>query len=40
MEPKIFEWEGGAGRLYCGDCREILPLLVDSSVDAIVTDPP
>lgn len=28
----------GPHRLYCGDCREILPLL--GTVDAVVTDPP
>jgi hypothetical protein len=26
--------------LYCGDSREILPTLADSSVDAVITDPP
>ena len=26
--------------LYCGDCREILPLLPDKSVDLTVTSPP
>jgi site-specific DNA-methyltransferase (adenine-specific) len=26
--------------LYCGDCREILPLLPDGECDACVTDPP
>jgi DNA modification methylase len=33
------DWESddGAVRLYCGDCRELLP---DLLADAIVTDPP
>jgi DNA modification methylase len=26
--------------LYCGDCKEILPLLPRNSIDAVVTDPP
>jgi DNA modification methylase len=26
--------------LYCGDCREILPLMPDKSVDLVLTDPP
>ena len=26
--------------VYCGDCREILPLLDDTSIDFIFTDPP
>ena len=26
--------------IYCGDCREILPLLPDKSVDLVLTDPP
>ena len=26
--------------LYCGDCRDILPLLPDKSVDLVLTDPP
>jgi hypothetical protein len=26
--------------LYCGDCREILPLLPDKSIDLVLTDPP
>jgi len=27
-------------KVYCGDCLEILPFLLDSSVDLIVTSPP
>jgi len=26
--------------IYCGDCREILPLIPDKSVDLLLTDPP
>jgi len=26
--------------IFCGDCREILPLLPDKSVDLVLTDPP
>jgi len=26
--------------LYCGDCREVLPLLPRESIDLLVTDPP
>ena len=26
--------------IYCGDCREILPLLPDKSVDLVLTSPP
>ena len=26
--------------LYCGDCREILPLLPEKSIDLVLTDPP
>ena len=28
------------GVIYCGDCREILPLIPEGSVDLVVTDPP
>ncbi len=37
-EPVVF-LDGGV-TLYCGDCREILPTLRDSSIDSIITDPP
>ena len=26
--------------IYCGDCREILPLIPDKSIDLVLTDPP
>lgn len=26
--------------IYCGDCREVMASLLDSSVDSVVTDPP
>jgi len=28
------------GRLFHGDCREVLPTLASDSLDAMVTDPP
>lgn len=34
IEPVVI----GRARLYCGDCREVLPTL--GRVDAVVTDPP
>jgi DNA modification methylase len=30
----------GDAELWHGDCRDVLPLLADGSVDAVVTDPP
>lgn len=36
MKP---DYERGPVRLYCGDCRDILPAIADQ-VDAVVTDPP
>lgn len=33
-------YEDGPVRLYRGDCRDVMALLPDASVDAIVTDPP
>lgn len=27
-------------KVICGDCREILPLIPDGGVDAVITDPP
>ena len=32
--------EDGRVRLFCGDCRDVLPTLEDGSIDAVVTDPP
>jgi DNA modification methylase len=32
--------EGGWGRMYNGDCLEVLGTFPDQSVDAVVTDPP
>lgn len=33
-------YEKDGQTIYCGDCREILPELVGSSVDLVLTDPP
>ena len=32
--------EGRGWVLYHGDCREVLPMLADASVECIITDPP
>jgi len=37
MKP---DWESEGVQLYCGDSLEILPLLPEGSVDAVVTDSP
>ena len=37
--PKPY-YEHGGIRIFCGDCREILPLLEEGSVDLVATDPP
>lgn len=37
MHPKS---EIGENTIYCDDCLNILPLIPDQSVDAIITDPP
>ena len=36
------DWQSecGTAALYCGDCLELLPLMPDGSVAAVVTDPP
>lgn len=34
------DYEREGIRLYCADCRDVLPLLVRESCDALVTDPP
>ena len=36
------DWQSddGSVRLYCADCIDILPLIPDKSIDAVVTDPP
>lgn len=34
-------YDDGDGRVvFCGDCRELLPLLPDGAFDSLVTDPP
>ena len=30
----------GDAELWLGDCRDVLPMLSDSSIDAVITDPP
>jgi site-specific DNA-methyltransferase (adenine-specific) len=37
MKP-YYETENG--KLFCGDCLEIMPIIPDGSVDLILTDPP
>ena len=39
LKDYLFYEESGIW-IFCGDCRTILPLLPDESVDLIVTDPP
>ena len=34
------DYERGNVRLWCADCRELLPQLPPGSIDAVVTDPP
>lgn len=34
------QWDGGRIRLMPGDCRDLIAMLPDDSVDAVVTDPP
>src|SRR3990167_9612160 len=39
--PKPYYHDPVAGiTIYHGDCREILPLLPDKSIDLVLTDPP
>jgi len=33
-------YKSAKAKLYCGDARSILPLLLPSSIDCIITDPP
>lgn len=35
-----WQTDDGSVRLYCGDCREIMPTMEAGSIDAVVTDPP
>ena len=39
VEPYYLDREYGQV-IYCGDCREILPLIPDKSIDLVLTDPP
>lgn len=32
-------YEDPYGVLYCGDCREVMPLLSEKSIDIVITDP-
>ncbi len=36
IEPVVI----GDAVLYCADCREVLPILGEGSVEAVITDPP
>ena len=36
----LMQWDGGRIRLMPGDCRDLIAMLPDDSVDAVVTDPP
>lgn len=38
-KDKIY-YQDESNVIYCGDCREILPLMPDKSVDIVLTDPP
>ena len=38
-QDKIYYQEDGVV-IYCGDCRDILPLFEDKSFDLVLTDPP
>ena len=41
MKLKDYEYyRTDLGVLYCGDCLEIMKLLLDKSVDLVITDPP
>lgn len=41
MNPDSYiYYQEPAGIIYCGDCREILPMLADKSIDLVLTDPP
>ena len=39
VEPYYHDAEYGQA-IYCGDCRELLPLIPDGAVDLVLTDPP
>ena len=39
IEPYYYDREYGQV-IYCADCREILPLIPDKSIDLVLTDPP
>lgn len=39
MKP-YYENEAAGVKLYCGDCREVLPGLESGTIDAVITDPP
>ena len=36
----LMQWDDGRIRLMPGDCRDLIAMLPDDSVDAVVTDPP
>ena len=39
VEPYYLDREYGQA-IYCADCRDILPLIPDKSIDLVLTDPP
>ena len=39
IKPYYLDREAGQV-IYCADCRDILPLIPDKSIDLVLTDPP
>jgi DNA modification methylase len=39
-DSPLFDSPDSDVRLYCDDCRNVLPMLPDVSIDAVITDPP
>ncbi|MGN2336493.1 site-specific DNA-methyltransferase, partial [Bifidobacterium longum subsp. infantis] len=36
----LTQWDDGRIRLMPGDCRDLIAMLPDNSVDSVITDPP